>query len=439
MASLSSIVNITISSNSRQATGPGFGIPLVLAYHTVFPEKFRIYSSLAGLESDGFALNSEVYLLASALMTQDPTVERIVVGRMNAAPAFTQVLTILSAVQGSHIRFKAIDSAGVVQQIDYTVGAAATTTTVATAVELLVEAIAGFDSTATGAAITITSGTTGFKPKMYDFENCSVHETTADADYDDELSAISALNNSWFFIVADSTSPANVAKIAAWALSHDKMYFYSTQSDIEAAGGGSTAAAALKASANSNVVTLFSQDEHEYNGARWCARGAAKPPGGFNWANKELKGGTAREITETVMSALEANNVNTYSLIANLGATRTGVTASGEWIDVVHGLYAMKSEIQLAIWTMLANADQIPFTDAGLDMIAGAILSVMRKYEGDVNSPGLLIPGSSKVVMPKASDISATDKRTRRLNGVTFSANFASAINWVTLRGAVTY
>lgn len=441
MASISSVVSITISSSGRQATGPGFGIPLILTYHTVFPEKFRVYTTAADMVTDGFALTSEAYRLASAFFDQDPSVAQVIVGRMNAAPTFTQVLTVLSAAQGSHIRCKAIGSDGVVQQLDYTVGASATTTTVATAFELLVEAVPGFASAASGAAITITAETagSGFKPKLYDFENCSIHETTADAGYDTELAAVQALNNDWFFVTTDTASPANIAKIAAWCLTNDKMYFYSTQSDLEAAGGGSTAAATLKAQSNSNVVTLFAQDEHEYQGARWNGVGAAKAPGSINWANKALRGGTARGLTASVESALTANNVNTYQPIAGLGATRPGVTASGEWIDVVHGLYALKSDIQLAVWNILANADSVPFTDAGLDLIAGAILSAMKKYEGDVNNPGLLVPGSSKVVMPAASSISATDKRARQLKGVVFQANFASAVNWVTLRGAITY
>jgi hypothetical protein len=440
MASINSVASITISSSSRQPTRAGFGLPLVLTYHTVFPEKIRFYSDLPSMEADGFALDSEAYLAAQAIFSQNPSCARIAVGRKNAAVSFTSVLTILSADTGAHIRLKAIDDTGTVNQIDYTVPAASTTTTVATAVELLLEAVPGFATSSSGADITVaaTTPSTGFKPKLYDFENCGAHETTADSDYDDELTLVASVDSSWFFIVTDTASPANAAKIAAWALSHDKMYFVATQSNLELDGTG-TLGSDLKALTNVNAVVMFHENVHEYAGAAWVGMGAPRDPGSITWANKALLGVTAKELSATAETFLTADNINTYQPIAGLGATRPGVTAGGEWIDVVHGIYALKAAIQEAVWTVLANADKVPFTDAGLDMISGAILGAMKRFEGSQQQPGLLIPGSSKVQMPLAKDISAADKRARRLVGVGFSANFAGAVHFVSLVGRLTY
>lgn len=439
MASINSVVSVTIRANSRNPTRAGFGTPLILTYHTRFPEKYRVYTDLSGMLADGFTATDRAYRLASALLNQDPSVQSFVVGRMNAAPAFTQVLTITSAVEGAHVRAKAIDSAGIVQQIDYTIPAAATTTTVATAVELLVEAVTGLDSTSASAAITVTPTTPGFKPSFYDLENVSVHETTADAGYEVELSALELLYNDWYFVLTDSSSPANIAKVAAWVLPRTKLYFAQTQSDLELAGGGGTAFAALKTAANNRTIPIFIFNEFEYGDAAWVGVGAPRTPGSITWANKGLTGVTARDLTSTQETALTANNVNTYQSIAGLGATRPGVVSSGEWIDVVHGTDALTAAIQESVWTVLANADKVPFTDAGLDLISSAILAAMKRFEGDDNNPGLLVPGSSYVRMPLAANISSADKRARILRNVSFGAQFSGAVHAVTLIGTLEY
>jgi len=438
VASISSVVSVNIRANSRNPTRAGFGTPLIYTYHTVFAEKWRVYTSLAGMIADGFTVTSSAYRLAQALTNQNPSVKSWVVGRKDTAPTFSQVLAITSAVEGAHVRFKVIDSAGVVQQVDYTIGAAATTSSVATAVELLVEALAGVDSAASAADITVTSSVAGFKPYIYDLENCGVHETTADAGYDTELAAFELLNNAWYFVLADSQSPANVAKIAAYVLPRTKLYFVATQSNLELAGTG-TLGSDLKALANGRTVLIYGFNPHEFSGAAWVGVGAPQTPGEITWANKQLTGVTAKDLTSTQQTNLETDNINHYQEIAGLGATRNGVVTSGEWIDVVHGTDALTAAIQEAVWTVMANAGKIPFTDAGLDLIASAILGAMKRFEGNAERPGLLLPGSSKVSMPLAADISASDKRLRRLTGVAFYAKFAGAVHAVDLVGTLEY
>lgn len=438
MASISSVVSVQIKANSRNPTRTGFGVPLILTYHTRFTEKWRSYSSLAGMTSDGFLATDPAYRIAAALLAQNPSVKSFLVGRKDTPATFTQVLTVTSAVAGARVRFKVIDSAGVVQQIDYLIPGSSTTTTVATAVELLVEALAGVDSTSAGAAITITSSVAGFKPLIYDCENCGVNETTPDAGYDTELSTLELLNNSWYFVVTDTQSPANVAKIAAWVLPRTKLYFVATQSDLELAGTG-TLGSDLKALANGRTAILFAFNPQEFAGASWVGQGAPITPGEQTWALKQLIGVTAKDLTTTQEAFLTADNINNYQAIAELGATRPGVVTSGEWIDVVHGTDALTAAIQEAVWTVMANAGKIPFTDAGLDLIASAILGAMKRFEGTNERPGLLLPGSSKVNMPLAADISAADKRARRLAGVSFYAKFAGAVHAVDLVGTLEY
>lgn len=439
MASINSVVTVSIKANSRTAAVPGFGTPLLMLFHTVFPEMYRIYSDTLSMITDGFSANSAAVLMAQAIFDQDPTVPSIVVGRMNACPSFTQVLTVTSATQGAHVRAKVIDSAGVVQQLDYAIGASETTTTVATAFELLTEAVTGVTSASSAAAITITpDSANGYKPYFYDLENCGINETTADAGYDVALIALEAVYNNWYFVCTDTESPANVAKVAAYVLSRPKLYFVSTQSDLEMSGAG-TMASSLKSASNNRTVILYHANPAEFGAAAWVGVGAPKTPGSITWANKTLLGVTFDVLTSTVETTLTGNNVNNYQEIATLGHTGPGCVTSGEWIDVMHGTDALTADIQASVWTVLANADKVPFTDAGLDLIASAILGALKRAEGDNNTPGLLKPGTSKVLMPSAESISPADIKARKLRNVRFSAKYSSAVHATDIVGTLDY
>lgn len=445
MASINSVVSIQIAANSRTPSVPGFGTPLVLTYHVVFPELYRDYTDLLGMETDGFSQGSNAYRMAAAVWGQNPTVPSIRVGRVATAPAFSQDLTITSAVEGQHIRAKVIDSTGAVQQLDYTILASATTTTVATAFEALVEAVTGVSSAPSAAVITITpASATGYSPFLYDIENATIVDTTpVQAAYTAALSALELAGNDFYFIVPDVSSDANVLPMAAWALArkntNPKLLFVSTQSSAELDGTG-TLGATLKGLSNDRTVILYTPNPQEYGAAAWTGKGGPKVPGSATWANKELAGVVVSSLSATQEGNLTTDNINNYQLIANLGATRPGVVTSGEWIDVVHGVDALKADIQASVWTVIANSDKVPYTDAGLDLIASAILAALKRFEGtDPNQTGLLVRGSSKVIMPSAASISAADKRNRILRNVRFSALFEGAVHAVQLVGTLTY
>ena len=151
MSDLDDIVSISITADSTTVSREGFGSVLVMSYHTRFVEQYRVYSSLAEMLDDGFTSYDDAYRMARAIFAQDPTVTTIVVGRLPAAPTYQTKLTMTSSTEGAYVRCKVVQpTTGTVSQIEYLIGAAETTTTVATAVELLIEAVTGVDSTSSG-------------------------------------------------------------------------------------------------------------------------------------------------------------------------------------------------------------------------------------------------------------------------------------------------
>lgn len=438
MAELDTIVKVDITADSTSVSQAGFGTPLILSYHTVFADRYRIYTALAEMTEDGFATYDHAYRMAKAAFDQDPTVEQVVVGRLPAAPAFQTRLTMLSAAAGVHIKFKVlIPTTGAVHQIDYTIGGSETTTTVATAVELLTEAITGVDSTSSTANVTLTPTVAGRRIFVYDLENVSVLETTADAGYDTELSALELEPDlDFYFISIDSSSTANVADVAAWVLSRKKLYFAALQNS-GLLDNTDTVASDLLALANDRTVILYSKNAHEFADVAWAAVIGCQTPGSITAALKTLIGVTVSSLNSTQKTHLENDNVNHYMAVKNRKVTRKGKVVGGEWIDIRHGIDALEARIQETVFDLLADSSKVPFTEAGFQLISAAIEAACQAFVGTDNEPGMLVAGSIKVIMPKLSSISETDKNNRELKGVRFSALLSGAIHYVEIRGTL--
>lgn len=438
MAEIDTIVQVSITANSKTPSRQGFGTPLVLTYHTRFAENYRVYTDLAGMTSDGFTSYDDAYRKAKAVFAQNPTVTSLVVGRLPAAPAFTSVLTVTSAVEGQHVKAKVIAPAtGTITELDYTIPAAATLTTVATAFELLVDAVAGVDSTSSVAAITVTPTVAGRKVHIFDLVNATLEDTTADAGYDDELSALQVDNDDWYFVTIDSASEANIDSVATWVLGQKKLFFANVHNSSELAGTG-TIGADLKASGNNRTALLFTFNSHEMAAEAWVGVGAPKAPGSITWANKALVGITAKTLTATQMTNLATDNINHYTPVTSTTLmTRDGMTPDGDFIDIRHGIDALERDIKESVLALIAQADKVPFTASGLDLISNAILGACKRFEGTQEVPGLIAIGTSKVLMPTLASINPADKAARRLTGVRFSGDLAGAIHYVSIVGTL--
>lgn len=460
MADIDTVVSVTITQDSDSPTRTGFGTPAVLTFHNVFPELYRVYEDLPGMVSDGFSTNDSAYRLVQAAFNQVPRPESAVVARMPAAPSFVTQLTVGTAVQGQKIRFKVIATeagtitdpvvtggvisptgavtAGTVVSIEYTVQAAATLTTVATAVELLTEAVAGVASTSSVAVISLTPVTAGRRVYVYDLENCTIEETTADAAYDTALTNLELADNvpDWYFVLTDTSSSANVLKVAAWTLSRKKMYFAATQSSGLLAGTD-TLGSTLDGLGNDRTVLIYAKNAHEHADAAWVGVIAPQTPGSITAALKELVGVSPKQLSATQKLNLETDNINHYQTLKGLSRTRPGVATSGEWIDIRHGIDALESRIQEGVFALLANASKVPFTASGFVLIESAIDAACQAFVGDETSDGLLVKGSISVVMPTLASIPLADKQARRLRGVKFFADLSGAVHSLSIAGTL--
>ncbi len=86
--SLDSVVRISIDTQSVQIAQAGFGTPIIIARHDVWPERVKGFANLSALPildpkdptKKGFAIDSPLYRASQALMSQDPKVPKAKIG-----------------------------------------------------------------------------------------------------------------------------------------------------------------------------------------------------------------------------------------------------------------------------------------------------------------------------------------------------------------------
>jgi hypothetical protein len=440
MSDLDSIVSVNITADSKTVSRTGFGTVLCLCHHDAWAENYRLYSSLAEV-ADDFSSHETAYRMAAAAFAQDPAPTTVVVGRMGGTPAFTRVVTVTSNTEGDIVKLSVIaPTTGAVTDISYTIPAAQSLTQVAAAVELLIEAVPGISSSASVADITVTAASALHNVFIYGLQNCTVEETTADAGYDTALADLSEEYDDWYFVTIDSGSEANIAAVATWvsdyASTSKKLFFACSDSSGERAGTGSIGSDLVTA-ANGRTVLFWSSYPHQFPQVRWAVVGGVQDPGSITYKYKTLVGASVDALTTTQKSNLSTDNWNFLQSLRSVSWAGEGKVADGEWIDIVHGIDAVEARIQEAVYGLFVNAPKVPHTQKGYDSIANAVLGVLKTFEGTPDQPGLLVAGSSRVILPAASTITANDRSTRQLRNVRFSADLEGAIHSASLVGVL--
>jgi len=439
VAEIDSIVAVSITADTTNPSRAGFGTPLVLTYHTRFADSYRTYSSISEMVSDGFTSYDDAYRMVAKIFAQNPSPQEVVVGRLSSAPSYTRTVTITSATEGEYVRCTVVDpTSGGATDIEYLIGNSETTTTVATAVELLIEAVTGVDSSSAGAVITVTPTTAGRQVFIYDLENCTVQDTTADPGVGAALDALQLENDDWYWVLCSIGSQAVINALALWVSTQKKLYGATVSDTIELTGAGTIGSTLATAySTDSRVFTILSKRPDQFAAAAWVGVMASRDPGTYAAALKSLSGVTADGLTTTQKNYLEADDINHYMSVNSVSITRNGVLSDGTYIDDRHGIDALLAAVQEAVYTVFVNSDKVPYTEAGLDIVKYNILAAMQRFEGTADVPGLLTPGTSAVIMPTIASISNADKLARRLTGVRFTAELAGAIQGATLVGSL--
>lgn len=427
--SIASIVQVTIQAGTATPTRRGFGVPCLLAYHTRFAEKYRFYRSLSGMVSDGFTSDDIAYKMAAKVLSQNPRPERIMIARLPApASPHTVEIDVAGIASGESVTLTVVSPTGVETAVSQAYDTSVNNTATELASDL--NAISGIAASASGSVVTVDADVNGAVWLYQDLVNATIVDVTTSWAYDDALDALLLETTDFYAVAVDVNSGANVAEVAAWTLANERLAFFGPQ--VTDPADYTATADALMSATNTRAVSVVRR-ERDFAECAWMGEGLPFDPGSQTWSLKQLAGVVADTWTESEITTIEADNSNHVTSVAGLTIVRNGITHGGEWIDVVRGLDWLTARLQERVYTALANARKIPYTDDGAAIVANAIRGVLR----DAEAKGLLTPGSSAVTVTPIADIPLADRAARRLTGVEFEAELAGAVHTVTITGAV--
>lgn len=455
--SASDIISVVVSQQVASLLLPGFGIPLILSYHTHYTDRVRYYScnaaGLAQMVTDGFTTAEAAYLAASAMTAQSPAPTQFGIGRLANPP---------------QQRFDITPQAGTAAGQNYTVkfnGTAYTYTTVgadtvATIINGLVTAIgaqAGWSITnnaSTTLRIARTSADGGFgsiqlldqagQPTSSARARMSLAQTHADPGIAADMAAIVAFDSKWYAVANPWDSAAMAGALAAWVQSNLKLYIINSCDDAIVGSGTGDIASTIKTAADSRVAVMYKSENGSFAQCAWLARVLPLVAGSENWAYKTLAGVPVDQLSEGEITnaagvptaGSQGKFASVYVSVFGVNVTEFGQVGSGSWLDITRGVDALIVDMSSRIFLDLSGPNKIPYSDKGIAVIEKDIRASLAFYTA---APQNFLAESPPftVTVPLASTLTAGQRAARLLPNVAFQANLAGALNGVTVQGVV--
>lgn len=433
---LDDIVSVDITTSTATPTRPGFGTPLLMAYHTRWTtDLVREYASLTEMTDDGFLTTDVTYKMAQSVFAQNPRPKKVKVGRRTQAHTQTVKLTPTVTTEGYVYN---ITIGGVTAT--YTVGSSST---VAIICSSLAGAINGLSNTALHTAtdnttnVTVAVVTPG---NLLDYADWSkalgFEDITADPGVAADLASIQTEDDDWYGLLLDSASkPQAVAAAAAIESTYKVFVFNTSDSGVLSADVTTDVFSTLKAANYFRTIGIMSSKQLLSNTAcAWVGNRFPATPGSDTWAFKTLAGVTTDVLSGGQVTAVMNKRGSVYTDVAGVSVTQFGKTFGGEWADVVRGLDWLRSEIKIRVYSLLVNSRKVPYTDTGVDLIKAVLTGTLV----DGIRVGLLAKDPAPTVTaPLVADVDPITKGNRILPDVVFNATLSGAIHIVNISGTV--
>lgn len=260
--------------------------------------------------------------------------------------------------------------------------------------------------------------------------------------WDAALTAMLLYDSNWYGIIGATRTEQDREDIADWTETNKKFFCSATDDeDVFDSEAETDFAFYIKDANNSRSMCVYSPNadgttaDDCIDGA-WLGKLFPKDPGTATYAYKTLAGVSTQSLTESQISAALAKNCNIYASIAGLSLTQMGFVGDGEYADIIIGTDWLIADIQNKVFTVLANADKVPFEDIGVQMLVNQLQSAL--LDGVRATLLNRDPATMYITYPKVADVSSNNKGNRHLPDVKFGAQYAGAIHTLSIAGVVT-
>jgi hypothetical protein len=262
-------------------------------------------------------------------------------------------------------------------------------------------------------------------------------KANAEEDWDAALQAIQDENNEWYAVTAGTRVMAEQQAAAEWIQAAGKLGILAT-GDSALVNSETGDLASWAKTVNLDRVAVFyhpgiADGQDPIPEAALFGKMLTKHPGSATWALKSLASVPAYNLKSGQFDKSQEKNALVYVTIAGVPVIQDGKVASGEYIDVIHGLDWLKARLQNLVFTPMSQRDKIPFTDEGIQTIVSQVRAGLEegaRYE--------IITGDYEIRYPEITGLAQDWKGKRTLPDVKFTAPLAGAIQHTVIDGTVT-
>lgn len=477
---ISDVVTVNITRETLFPSREGFGVLLIAGTTDVIDqgERVRFYSSPEAVAAD-FSSIDEEQIAATAAFSQNPRPTLIAIGRVLTADAPGYIkgsgvgtLSAFQAVTDGEFEITIDGVANDISAIDFS--SDTSLDQVAATIQAAIRAIAtGGYTLATcvneDGRFKITSGTitdvlpltivdpavgTDISGSVYvnaRMDVAVVIEAHTFVDFTGELDAIEERNDDWYglALTRDLQTNDNYDDASVWAEARLKLLAAFDDSLIAKDSLSVLDLPFLnKAAGYSRTFTHWNNNGTTYPEVSEIIRILTVdynvPNSSITLKFKQLPGITPITATPSERIALLDKNADIYVTRGGVNHVEEGKVAVGEFIDVIHSVDFMQTQIALQVFGLLfATSTKIPMTDAGVSQIEDAVRVVLDIAVAagiiaeDVDEDGNIVP-AFVITAPSVLSIPASQRAQRIAPAVTFTARLAGAIHFVTVVGTVT-
>lgn len=443
MANIDRIVSVQIALNTAGISKEGFSTLLIVGESTDALARVSSYTSSVQLTEDGYGENDPLYLMATDFFAQIPHPNVLKVGRRQVDDV---AITVKNVLGEDGVYSLTVASNSATNTYTYTVVNGDTGNDILQGLETAMASDPVVTASYANSALTLTNQTAGTAFTVKVDKNLTKTNGSASETIAETMSACVAYDPDFYGIALASRTDADILAMASWAEANEKLYGTCVEgTDVLDGSDNTDIASQLMLGNYYRTFCFYHEDANDFPEVAAMSRCFTAVPGSETWALKRLAGVKVDALTETQFNILKAKNVNTFERFRNLSLTQIGKVCAGEWIDVIRFRDWLAEEVKVNVLNVLVNNEKVPYTDAGIAIVEGAIRQSLR--QGQVN--GGIAPveydeeGNKNlgytVTVPLASNISANQKATRILEGVTFTARLSGAIHVVEIKGQLTY
>ncbi len=453
---VSAIVDVQITKQTASLTRAGFGTPMILSSEAtgLLASLTKVYGTdVAELAADGFDLNGITAKKFSAIISQNPKVDSIIVAKRETLPLKTLDITpIAKNLTAYSITIAGVGPTATAPAEVFTFTSDATAT--------LAEIIAGLVAAINGGTMDVLATNVGpdtsikiekadtpggsatagvsFRYLVNDRSLLEVQNVTPDPGVVVDLTSVRTAidgNDTWYALFLDNSGKAEIESLASNIETLIKLFIAET-SDADVPTSATTDVASVLQSNNYiRTATMWHPDPDNGPGAAWAGKALPSDPGSITWNLLQgIVGVPATKFTTDELGFLKAKNVNRFVLLAGQTAPQEGKTSGGEFIDITRGIDFIQARLEENIFLKLLQLPKISFSDPGISVIENEVRGVMSL---GVTRTIFLANPAPTVSVPFAVDVDVLDKANRLLPDVKFDAKLAGAIHIVEVRGVV--